>query len=123
MKTYVGREVEVQKKWYLVDGQGQVLGRLASQIAMLLRGKTKPIYTPHADVGDFVVVVNAEQVRLTGKKLDNKIYYRHTGYIGGIKSITARKLLDKKPDEVLKIYAGDQHPHQSQQPETLTLEK
>lgn len=144
MKTYVGREAEVQKKWYLVDGQGQVLGRLASQIAMILRGKTKPVYTPHADVGDFVVVVNAEQLRLTGKKLDNKVYYRHTGYIGSIKSITARKLLDKKPDEVLrsavrgmlpknslgrrllkklKIYAGDQHPHQSQQPEVLTLAK
>ncbi|MDD3579451.1 MAG: 50S ribosomal protein L13 [Desulfobacca sp.] len=144
MKTYVGREAEVQKKWYLVDGQGQVLGRLSSQIAMILRGKTKPVYTPHADVGDFVVVVNAEQLRLTGKKLDNKVYYRHTGYIGSIKSITARKLLDKKPDEVLrsavrgmlpknslgrrllkklKIYAGDQHPHQSQQPEVLTLAK
>jgi len=142
MKTYVGREAEVQKKWYLVDGKGQVLGRLASQIAMILRGKTKPIFTPCADVGDFVVVVNAEQVRLTGRKLDNKVYYRHSGYIGGIKSITARKLLDKKPDEVLrtavrgmlpknslgrrllkklKIYAGDKHPHQSQQPEALTL--
>lgn len=136
MKTIGVGDAEIQKKWFVVDAQGQILGRLASQIAMILRGKTKPIYTPHADVGDFVVVVNARKILLTGKKLDKKIYYRHTGYIGGIKSITARKLLDQKPEEVLrlavrgmlpknslgrrllkklKIYGGGEHPHQAQQ--------
>ncbi|MFP3866766.1 MAG: 50S ribosomal protein L13 [Desulfobacteraceae bacterium] len=142
MKTYVGREAEAQKKWFLVDARGQTLGRLASQIALILRGKTKPVYTPHADMGDFVVVVNAGQVRLTGKKLDRKIYYRHSGYMGGLKSISARQLLDKKPEQVLraavrgmlpknslgrrllkklKVYAGGEHPHQAQKPEALTL--
>jgi large subunit ribosomal protein L13 len=142
MKTFVVRESEVLKKWYLVDAQGLTLGRMATQIAMILWGKTKPIFTPHADAGDFVVVVNAEQVRLTGKKLDNKVYYRHSGYMGGIKSITARKLFQTKPEEVLrsavrgmlpknslgrrllkklKIYAGTEHPHQAQQPEPLQL--
>lgn len=142
MKTFVGREAEVQKRWHLIDARGQVLGRLASQIALILRGKNKPIFTPHADVGDFVVVVNAGEVQLTGKKLDKKFYYRHSGYMGGLKSTTARKLLEKKPEEVLrlavrgmlpknslgrrllkklKIYAGGEHPHQAQQPEPLQL--
>ena len=142
MKTFVAKEHEVAKKWYLVDAENRVLGRLASQIAIRLRGKHKPIFTPHADTGDFIVVVNADKVALTGSKWDNKIYYRHTGYIGGLKKISARKMLEKKPDEVLrmavkrmlpknslgrrqikklKIYAGPDHPHQAQGPEKLDI--
>ncbi len=142
MKTFVAKESEVEKKWYLVDAENRILGRLASQIAIRLRGKHKPIFTPHADTGDFVVVVNAEKVAMTGQKWDKKIYYRHTGYIGGLKEITARKLRDKKPEEIirfavrrmlpknslgrrqikkLKIYAGPEHPHQAQKPEKLEL--
>jgi large subunit ribosomal protein L13 len=137
MKSYTAREGEVQRLWYVVDAQDKVLGRLASRIAMVLRGKTKPTFTPHMDTGDFVVVVNAAQVQLTGKKLDNKIYYRHSGYPGGIKEISARKLLQKKPEEILrhavrgmlpknslgrqllkklKIYTAGEHPHEAQQP-------
>ena len=143
MKTYTARKGEVPRNWYLVDAQGKVLGRLASRIAMVLRGKTKPVFTPHMDTGDFVVVVNAAQVQLTGKKLDNKIYYRHSGYIGGLKEISARRQLQKKPEEVLrqavrgmlpknslgrkllkklKIYAGGAHPHQAQQPAAFPWE-
>ncbi|MFC1532943.1 50S ribosomal protein L13 [Thermodesulfobacteriota bacterium] len=142
MKTFVAKEHEVEKKWYLVDAENRILGRLASQIAIRLRGKHKPIFTPHADTGDFIVVINADKVTLSGSKLDNKIYYRHTGYTGGLKQISARKLLEKKPDEVLrlavkrmlpknslgrrqlkklKIYAGSDHPHQSQKPEKLEI--
>jgi len=133
---------EVDRKWYLVDAKDKVLGRLATQIAMRLRGKHKPIYTPHADTGDFVVVINADKVTLTGKKWDKKIYYRHTGYIGGLKEITAKKLLEKKPRDILrfavkgmlpknslgrrqlkklKIYTGSAHPHEAQQPEKLEI--
>jgi len=143
MKSYTAREGEVPRHWYVVDAQGQVLGRLASRIAMVLRGKTKPVFTPHADTGDFVVVVNAAQVQLTGRKLDNKIYYRHTGYMGGLKEISARQQLTRKPEEVLrhavrgmlpktslgrrllrklKIYAGGEHPHQAQQPAAFPWE-
>jgi large subunit ribosomal protein L13 len=143
MKTYMAREGQDLRRWFVVDAQGKVLGRLASRIAMVLRGKNKPVFTPHADVGDFVVVVNAAQVRLTGNKLDNKMYYRHSGYMGGIKEISARHLLKKKPEEVLrhavrgmlpknslgrqllkklKIYAGGAHPHQAQGPEPLMWE-
>jgi large subunit ribosomal protein L13 len=143
MKTYTARKGEVPRNWYVVDAQGKILGRLASRIAMVLRGKTKPVFTPHMDTGDFVVVVNAGQVRLTGKKLDNKFYYRHSGYPGGIKSISARHLLQKKPEEVLrhavrgmlpknslgrhllkklKIYSGREHPHEAQQPTPLNWE-
>jgi large subunit ribosomal protein L13 len=143
MKTYTARKGEVPRNWYLVDAQGKVLGRLASRIAMVLRGKTKPVFTPHTDTGDFVVVVNAAQVQLTGRKLDNKIYYRHSGYIGGLKEISARRQLQKKPEEVLrhavrgmlpknslgrkllkklKIYAGGAHPHQAQQPAAFPWE-
>jgi len=143
MKTYTARTGEVPRQWYVVDAQGKVLGRLASRIAMVLRGKTKPTFTPHIDTGDFVVVVNAEQVQLTGRKLDNKFYYRHSGYPGGLKEISARHLLQKKPEEVLrhavrgmlpknslgrhlltklKVYAGGEHPHQAQQPVPLTWE-
>ena len=93
MKSYTARQGEITRKWYVVDAQGKVLGRLASRIAMVLRGKTKPVFTPHTDTGDFVVVVNAAQVQLTGRKLDNKMYYRHSGYIGGLKEISARHQL------------------------------
>jgi large subunit ribosomal protein L13 len=138
----MAKEEEVQKKWYVVDAKDKVLGRLASQIATRLRGKHKPIFTPHADTGDFIVVINAEKVVLTGKKWGNKVYYRHSGYTGGLKQITAKKLLEKKPEEVLrfavrgmlpknslgrrqlkklKIYAGPKHEHQAQQPEELEI--
>jgi len=142
MKTFVAKEQEVQKKWFLVDAESKILGRLATQIAVRLRGKHKAIFTPHADTGDFVVVINADKVSLTGKKWNNKIYYRHSGYLGGLKEISARKLLEKKPEDVLrfavrgmlpknslgrrqlkklKIYAGSEHPHQAQQLEALEI--
>ncbi len=142
MKTFVAKEQEVQKKWFLVDAESKILGKLAVQIAVRLRGKHKAIFTPHADTGDFVVVVNADKVALTGKKWSNKIYYRHSGYLGGLKQISARKLLEKKPEDVLrfavrgmlpknslgrrqlkklKIYAGSEHPHQAQQLEALEI--
>ena len=138
MRTFVAKEHELEKKWLLVDADSKILGRLASQIATRLRGKHKPIFTYHADTGDFVVVVNADKVALTGSKWNKKIYYRHTGYLGGLKQISAKKLLEKKPEEVLrlavkrmlpknslgrrqlkklKIYAGPEHPHKAQQPE------
>jgi large subunit ribosomal protein L13 len=140
MKTYLAPVKEVERKWYVVDAEQQVLGRLASEIAVRLRGKHKPIYSTFQDTGDFIVVVNAEKVRLTGKKMTDKVYYHHTGYIGGIKSITAKELLEKKPTELLisavkgmlpkntlgraqlkklKVYAGAKHPHEAQQPEAL----
>ncbi len=142
MKTYVAKEQEISKRWYLVDAKDRVLGRLATQIAMRLRGKHKPIFTPHADTGDFIVVINANKVMLTGRKWDKKIYYRHTGYIGGLKEITAKKLLEKKPEDILrfavrgmlpknslgrrqlkklKIYSGSEHPHEAQQLEKLEI--
>lgn len=142
MKTFVAKEHEVEKKWFLVNAEDKVLGRLATQVATRLRGKHKPIFTPHADTGDFIVVVNAEKIALTGAKWDKKIYYRHTGYIGGIKQISARKLREKRPEDIirfavkrmlpknslgrrqlkkLKIYAGPEHPHQAQNPETLEI--
>jgi large subunit ribosomal protein L13 len=142
MKTFVAKEEDVAKKWYVVDAKDKVLGRLATQIAMRLRGKHKPIFTPHADTGDFVVVLNADKVALTGKKWGKKIYYHHTGYVGGLKQITAEKLLEKKPEDLvrfavrgmlpknslgrrqlkkLKIYVGTDHPHEAQQPEVLEI--
>ena len=142
MKTFVAKEHEVDKKWYLVDAENRILGRLASRIATRLRGKHKPIFTPHADTGDFIVVINAKKITLTGAKWDKKMYYRHTGYIGGLKEISAGKLLEKKPEEIirlavkrmlpknslgrrqlkkLKIYAGSTHPHEAQQPEKLEI--
>jgi large subunit ribosomal protein L13 len=142
MKTFVAKEDDVAKKWYVVDAKDKVLGRLATQIAMRLRGKHKPVFTPHADTGDFVVVLNADKVALTGKKWGKKIYYHHTGYIGGLKQITAEKLLEKKPEDLLrfavkgmlpknslgrrqlkklKIYVGTDHPHEAQQPEILEI--
>jgi len=142
MKTFVAKEQEVDRKWYLVDAEDKILGRLATQIATRLRGKHKPIFTPHADTGDFIVVVNAEKIALSGKKWDKKIYYRHSGYIGGLKEISARKLLEKKPEDVLrfavkgmlpknslgrrqlkklKIYVGPENPHEAQQLEALEI--
>ena len=142
MKTFVAKEQDVERQWYLVDAENKILGRLASQIASRLRGKHKPIFTPHADTGDFIVVVNAHKVALTGAKWDKNIYYRHTGYLGGLKEISARKLLEKKPESLLrlavkrmlpknslgrrqlkklKIYAGPNHPHEAQRPEKLEI--
>jgi large subunit ribosomal protein L13 len=142
-KTWNAKPGEVQQRWFLVDAEGRTLGRLATQIADTLRGKTKPQYTPHVDTGDFVVVVNAEKIQVTGKKLDDKIYYRHSGYPGGLKQRTLREQLERRPTEVLraavkgmlprnklarrqitklKIYAGPVHPHEAQAPEPLPLE-
>jgi len=129
---------EVERKWYIIDASGKTLGRMASEIARILRGKHKPIYTPHIDTGDYVVVINAEKVKVTGKKRQNKIYYHHTGYPGGLKVISYDKLLEKNPERIietavkgmlphnrlgrkmykkLKVYAGPNHPHQAQKPE------
>jgi large subunit ribosomal protein L13 len=142
MKTYLAKPKEVPAKWWVVDAQGKVLGRVATRIADTLRGKNKPAFTPHTDTGDFVVVVNAEKIRLTGKKLDQKIYYRSTGYVGHLKSTPARKMLKQKPEDVLrlavkgmlpknklrpyilkklKIYAGPEHPHSAQKPEPMSV--
>lgn len=138
--TYFAKKEDMPEKWWLVDANGAVLGRLASQIAAQLRGKNSPMYTPNADTGDFVVVVNADKIVLTGRKMDNKKYYHHSGWIGGIKEITAKDLLAKKPEDVirfavkgmlpknrlgrqlikkLKVYAGAEHPHEAQCPEKL----
>ena len=140
MKTFVAKEHEIEKKWYSIDAEGKTLGRLASEIATLLRGKHKPIFTPHMDAGDYVVVVNAGKVVLTGDKLEKKVYYRHSGYVGGLKKTTAEQMLQKRPENLikfavkgmlpktslgrrqlakLKIYAGPDHPHQAQKPEKL----
>lgn len=142
MKTFVAKESEVEKAWHLVDAEDKILGRLATQIAVRLRGKHKPIFTPHADTGDFVVVINAEKISLTGNKWDKKIYYHHSGYMGGLKQISAKKLLEKKPEELirlavkrmlpknsmgrrqlkkLKIYAGSEHPHEAQNPQVMEI--
>jgi large subunit ribosomal protein L13 len=142
MKTFIAKKEGVSRDWYLIDARGQVLGRVATEIARRLRGKHKPEFTPHTDTGDFIVVINAEKIALTGKKLDDKVYYHHSGYPGGIKSITAGKLLKKKPEEVLrtavkgmlpkntlgrmmlkklKIYAGTDHPHEAQAPRPLDV--
>ncbi len=143
MKTYTARPGDIEKKWWLIDAEGLVLGRLASVIALRLRGKHKPTFTPHMDCGDNIIVVNAEKVKLTGNKRADKTYYRHTGYPGGIKSVTAGKILEgKHPERVvlkavermisrgplgrrqmsnLKVYAGPSHPHEAQQPEVLDV--
>jgi len=142
MKTFNAKKEDIVRDWYLIDAEGKVLGRLASKIARRLRGKHKPIYTPHVDTGDFIVVVNAGKVSLTGKKLTDKIYYHHTGYPGGIKSQAAGKLLKEKPERLLrmavkgmlpknslgrqmlkklKIYSGSEHPHEAQTPRLLEL--
>ena len=142
MKTEVAKAENVKRDWYVVDAQDVVLGRLSTQIASVLRGKNKVLFTPSVDTGDFVIVVNAEKIALTGRKLADKIYYSHSGYVGGLKEITAGKLLEKKPEELikkavkgmlpknklaramlskLKIYAGPSHPHEAQQPKKLAL--
>lgn len=142
MKTEVAKLENVKRDWYVVDAQDVVLGRLASKVANVLRGKNKAIYTPSVDTGDFVIVVNAEKIALTGRKLADKVYYSHSGFPGGLKEITAGKLIEKKPEDLikkavkgmlpknklsrhmlkkLKIYAGGSHPHDAQQPKNLTL--
>jgi len=142
MKTYSAKKDEIDRKWLLVDAEDKVLGRMATEIARILRGKHKAVFTPHVDTGDFIVVVNADKIRLTGKKLTDKVYYHHTGYTGNLKMTTARNLLEKKPEEVLrhavrgmlpknhlgrellkklKIYAGPEHPHEAQKPQPLEL--
>jgi large subunit ribosomal protein L13 len=139
-KTYVATPETRNREWVVVDAEGQTLGRLATQIADQLRGKNKPEYTPHIDTGDFVVVINAEKIKVTGNKLTEKIYYRHTGYPGGLRSRTLEEQLDRRPEEVirgavkgmiprtrlgraqlrkLKVYAGDKHPHEAQNPRVL----
>ena len=143
MKTLNPKPNEIDHKWHLVDAQGKVLGRLASQVARLVRGKHKPIFTPHMDTGDFVVIINAEKVVLTGKKVREKVYYRHSGFPGGIKATTPARLLAKRPERVLqhairgmlpktklgdalfrkvKVYTGGAHPHVAQRPQPITLE-
>ncbi len=142
MKTFMAKAEEMNRKWYVVDVEGKVLGRAASEVAKILRGKTKPEYTPHVDTGDFVIVLNADKIVLTGKKLEQKMYRRHTGYIGHLKEISARHYLEKQPERVfelavkrmlpgnsmgrtmfkkLKVYAGGEHEHQAQKPEVLEL--
>jgi large subunit ribosomal protein L13 len=143
MKTYSAKPGEITREWYLVDAEGKTLGRLATQIADTLRGKRKPQFTPHVDTGDFVIVVNAEKIQVTGNKLDQKRYYRHSGYPGGLRSRTLREQLERRPTEVLrvavkgmlpknrlarqqitklKIYAGPEHPHEAQNPKSLELD-
>jgi large subunit ribosomal protein L13 len=142
MKSYMARPREVERKWRLIDAEGQTLGRLATEIARFLRGKDKPQYTPHVDTGDFVVVVNAEKVVVTGKKTEQKVYYRHSGYPGGLKTTSYEEMLERKPTEILrravkgmmpktrlgrqqlkklKIYAGPEHPHEAQRPESYEV--
>ncbi len=142
MKSYMANAQSVERKWYVVDAEGQTLGRLASEIAKVLRGKNKPIYTPHVDTGDYVIVVNAEKINVTGKKLDQKIYYHHSDYVGGMKETTLKVMLDKKPCEVVRlavkgmlpkgtlgrhmldklhVYAGSEHNNQAQKPEVLEI--
>ena len=142
MKTYVAKDTERERNWLVVDAEGMILGRLATQIADTLRGKRKPTYTPHIDTGDFVVVVNAEKIAVTGKKRTDKRYYRHSGYPGGLKSRTLAEMLDRRPEEVirlavkgmlprnrlarkqltkLKVYAGPEHPHAAQQPQPMEI--
>lgn len=143
MRTYSAKPEEVVRQWYVIDASGCVLGRLATLVAARLKGKHKPIYTPHVDTGDHVIVINASKVTLTGKKWDEKTYYHHSGYMGGLKSITAKELLEKRPGDLvvhavrgmlpknrlgrkmlkkLKVYGGDDHPHEAQQPQPLQYE-
>ena len=140
--TYSAKDTDNQGRWYLVDAENAILGRLASTVAARLRGKHNPLFTPHVDTGDWIIVINADKVALTGKKWDQKNYYRHSGYIGGLKTITAKKLMEKRPEDLiriavkgmlpknrlgrklfkkLKVYSGEQHPHEAQQPEVLEV--
>ena len=142
MKTFMASASSIDRKWYVVDAAGMTLGRLASEVAKVLRGKNKPIFTPHIDTGDYVIVINAEKIAVTGKKLDQKIYYRHSDYVGGLKQATLREKLSNKPEEVIElavkgmlpkgplgrqmfkklfVYAGPEHKHAAQKPEVLTF--
>ena len=142
MKTYMAKAETVDRKWYIIDAEGMVLGRMASQVAAILRGKHKPTYTPHVDTGDHIIIVNADKIVLTGRKLDQKKYYKHSGYPGGLKEISYRALMNKKPEFVvmeairlmlpkgplgrqmltkLRVYSGTEHKHQAQMPEKLEL--
>jgi len=140
--TYSAKDTDNQGRWCLVDAENAILGRLASTVAARLRGKHNPLFTPHVDTGDWIIVINADKIALTGRKWDQKNYYRHSGYIGGLKTITAKKLMEKRPEDLirfavkgmlpknrlgrklfkkLKVYSGDQHPHEAQQPEILEV--
>lgn len=142
MKTYMANPDKIDRKWYVVDAEGCTLGRLASEVAKILRGKNKPQFTPHIDTGDYVIITNAEKIKVTGKKLSQKIYYHHSGYVGGMKETTLSEMLAKKPERVLElavkgmlpkgplgrkmyrklfVYAGPEHKHEAQQPEALTF--
>ena len=142
MKTFMASPEKIERKWYVVDAEGQTLGRLASEVAKVLRGKNKPEYTPHVDTGDYVIIVNADKVKVTGKKMDQKIYYHHSDYVGGMKETTLKEMMAKKPEKVIElavkgmlpkgplgrnmykklfVYAGPEHKHEAQKPETLTF--
>ena len=142
MKTYMANPDKIERKWYVVDAEGQTLGRLAAEVAKVLRGKNKPEFTPHIDTGDNVIVINAEKIKVTGKKLDQKVYYHHSDYVGGMKETTLREMMAKKPEAVIEmavkgmlpkgplgrtmikklhVYAGAEHAHQAQKPEVLTF--
>ncbi|MCI9517135.1 MAG: 50S ribosomal protein L13 [Lachnospiraceae bacterium] len=142
MNSYMASPATIERKWYVVDATGYTLGRLASEVAKILRGKNKPIFTPHIDTGDYVIVTNAEQIKVTGKKLEQKIYYRHSDYVGGMKETTLKEMLNKKPERVIElavkgmlpkgplgrqmitklhVYAGPEHKHEAQKPEVLTF--
>ena len=142
MNSFMANPAKVERKWYVVDATGYTLGRLASEVAKVLRGKNKPVFTPHIDTGDYVIIVNAEKIKVTGRKLDQKIYYHHSEYVGGMKETTLREMLAKKPEKVvelavkgmlpkgplgrqmftkLHVYAGPEHPHAAQKPEALTF--
>ena len=142
MKSFMASPATIERKWYVVDATGYTLGRLTSEVAKILRGKNKPIYTPHIDCGDYVIVVNADQIKVTGKKMDQKVYYHHSDYVGGLKEATLREKLAKKPEQVIElavkgmlpkgplgrqmftklhVYAGPEHKHEAQKPEVLTF--
>lgn len=142
MKTFMANPAKIERKWYVVDATGYTLGRLASEVAKVLRGKNKPVFTPHVDTGDYVIIVNADKIKVTGKKLDQKIYYHHSDYVGGMRETTLKEMLANKPERVLElavkgmlpkgplgrkmytklfVYAGPEHKHEAQKPEVLTF--
>lgn len=142
MNTFMANPDKIERKWYVVDADGQTLGRLASEVAKVLRGKNKPVFTPHVDTGDYVIIVNADKIKVTGKKMDQKIYYNHSDYVGGMKETTLKEMMAKKPERVLElavkgmlpkgplgrtmikklhVYAGPEHNHAAQKPEVLTF--
>ena len=142
MNSYMANPDKIERKWYVVDAEGQTLGRLASEVAKVLRGKNKPVFTPHVDTGDYVIIVNADKIKVTGKKMEQKIYYNHSEYVGGMKETTLKEMMAKKPERVLElavkgmlpkgplgrsmikklhVYAGPEHNHAAQKPEVLTF--